>query len=579
MKKENRIFAVAAILVIMIDVLFAQDEVYKISPANTVVLLAAVLTANVAVICMNKSKEIYSLVQSVSMVALLFLAMVWSTVFVRLHYVDSIPVIQMLTIGLGFVLLAFVAVWALRYRDVTEEGIFLLLMMGLMLRTYYVVMTQAHIYQNDTGTILSDLGGHLGYVRYIVGNHALPDFDPVTRHQFYQPPLYYVITAVWVRLHTMFGMSLERVDESIQLLSLFYSVVSLGYLNKIGLRLKISALGRFLGLGIAVFLPYGIMMSGSTNNDALMLMFMIMSVYYTVKWYQDSKLLDILWMGLTIGCAMMTKISGVLIAPGIACIMLYKAWKERQQWRKYLGWFAAFGAVAFPLGLWHPLKSLLVYGMPLGYVPNMGTDSSQYIGMYQGVERIFGVGDQLKELCLHWDVYAPYIDYNIPISLVKFSVFGEGVYHLCNEVVLMMGNWTFWFTVVIFGIMAVGNVIGFFQKNQAPIFRISLGIMIFVIMFSYINFCYMYPHVCTMHVRYVMAALYLGALGAGAAVSGFEEKLQDCKLQDNKPQGNSKLQGKKRLRVAVSVAVVVFICIYGVLSVLLNWNMEILLQS
>ncbi len=577
MKKENRIFVIAAVAALAVDLLVSQDAVYRLSVWDTVLILGLVTLVNLAAWRLNAvtkegcgkaagklpkvSQEDRRLILSGSLVVVWLLAMIWSATIVRQHYGEWTGSVGTVTACVGLVTLAVFLGVGFHNRKATEDSILLLLMAALAMRIFYVVMTQAHLYQNDTGTLLSPLGGHLGYVRHFLDNHALPDFDPTTRHQFYQPPLYHIIAAVWTKAHTLFGVPLEAADEKLQVLSLFFSISSLGVLNKIAIRLKISEWGRFVGLSLIAFFPYDIMMSGAVNNDLLMTLLMLLCIYFTLKWYQESGLVNIILMGVTIGLAMMTKISAALIAPGVAIIMLVKAWQQRKEWKKTLGQFAAFGLCAFPLGLWYPLKCLIQYGIPLGYVPNMGMDSSQFIGMYTGTSRLFTVGDQLTELCLHWDYTQPMIDYNIPISLVKYGVFGEAAYYLSNPVVKNLGTWMFWFVAAVLVGATILWVIFFFRRQFSRIYKISLAAMILVIMASYVKFCYMYPHVCTMNIRYVMVAVYLLFLGAGAGLSEAKLEASDTK-------------GAKILRIATTVVVVSF----ALLSILLNWNMEILIR-
>ena len=570
-KKENRIFVIAAVAALAVDLLFSQDAVNKISVENTVLVLGMLIIANLVAFrsgrrLLQTGRDLKQadrrLLQTGSMIVVWLLALIWSAVIVRQNYGALTGHIGAVTIGVGAVTLAVFSFIGHKHRQMTEDSILVLLMAALAMRIFYVVMTQAHIYQNDIGVLWSPLGGHLGYVRYLLDNHALPDFDPTTRHQFYQPPLHYIITALWVKLHTFFGVLVEAADENIQVLSLFYSMASLGILNKIGIRLKMSVWGRFAALSVIAFLPYDIMMSATLNNDLLMTLLVLLCIYFTIKWYQESGLVNILLMGITIGCAMMTKISGVLISPGVAIIMLVKAWNNKQQWKGYLGQFMMFGLAAFPLGLWYPLKCLFQYGVPLGYVPNMGTDSRQYIGIYTGARRILDIRNQLVELCMHWELSDPYIDYNIPVSLVKFAVFGEGSYYLLNKTVKGLGTGIFWLTAVIMMAVVGLCVVWLIKKNLSWTYKISIAVMVLVIMASYVKFCYMYPHVCTMHIRYVMVAVYLAVMAAASAL-------------DHSPDGKTDSVAWRRGRLVVSM----IIFVYAVLSVLLNWNMEILLQA
>ncbi len=71
---------------------------------------------------------------------------------------------------------------------------------------------------------------------------------------------------------------------------------------------------------------------------------------YTIRWYRDSSLKNILILAVMIGCAMMAKVSAGLVAPAVAVVFLVKLWRERKSWKRYFGQFIPFGLVVFPPG-------------------------------------------------------------------------------------------------------------------------------------------------------------------------------------------------------------------------------------
>ena len=44
-----------------------------------------------------------------------------------------------------------------------------------------------------------------------------------------------------------------------------------------------------------------------------------------------------------------------------------------------------------------------------------------------------------------------------------------------------------------------------------------------VILYFYIKFCLKYTHVCTMSIRYIIGAVYIGCLAVGAAITSVQQ--------------------------------------------------------
>lgn len=409
-------------------------------------------------------------------------------------------------------------------KDPAERVIPFLILGGILLRIYYAAMVPARLYQNDLGWLEPDNYGHLGYVYYIFSHGRLPDLNPMEYYQFYHPPLHHLISAVFVKIYTVFGYNMNEAAEMLQMLSVLYSSLTLLFLNKIGIRLRIPAFGRAAALGAASFLPYGIMMGAGLNNDGLALLFVTMAVYFTLVWYEAPDCRSIAAMALCIGLAMMSKMSGALAAPAMAVLMLHRAWKDREHWRVYLKQFLVFGLIAFPLGLWHPLLQYARYGMPLGFVPLMTRESEMYVGMYGKWSRLFDFRDAFRNLSVVWDNSLG-ADYNIPAAMAKFAVFGEADYYRNNPAVHGTGVACFWLTFLLLAATAVSCFAWLFQKRNTAAQKASVGLLLAVHMFSYIVFCMRYPFVCTMNIRYVMAAVYFGFLVMGAVSAGVRERL------------------------------------------------------
>lgn len=517
MKRENKMIIVVILLSILSFFLFSQEGEEKLSMGGLLLLggLAAGCPAWLLVRRRPWRDVRFGLLAGgMGMTAALLIRYAGRVKADMAEYISQV-------MGEYWAVFALVLVWCTlcvwAEKGVTENTVLLILFGGFLLRMSYAVLVQAHILQNDIGTLAADDRGHMGYIYYLYTQRHLPDVNPMGSYQFYHPPLHHAISALLMGCFRLLGYELGEAQELLQVQAVLYGTLTLFFINKIGIRLRIPPLGRSIGMAFAAFLPYGIMMGGALNNDSLMTLLAVMALYYTLVWYETPSYRNILLMALCIGCAMMAKLSGVIVAPAMAVLMLYKAWKERAQWQLWLRQFLLFGEVALPLGLWYSVLRYVQYGMPFGYVPHLSLTNSQYIGMHEGWSRFFDFEGAFEYLALRWD-NKEFADYNIFISSVKCSVFGEGYDYRANPAMNLAGTVMFWASLILLLLAVAGCVLWLFRKRRTAPERMLLGVMLGVSFFSYFAFCLEYPFVCTMNIRYIMTALYLAFLLFGGAV-------------------------------------------------------------
>ena len=514
MKKDNRMILAVMLLCVLSFFLFSQDAAEKLSPAG-IFLLLAVAVGYQGYLHIRKrpwpDRRLGLLCGGMGMCAAL---LIWWACRMKADmgkYGDLITVESWVLIAVVLVWCGL-CVWA--EKGVTENTVLLILFGGFLIRIFYVVLVESHILQNDTGALLAEDYGHMGYVYHIYSEGRLPDTYKV---QFYHPPLHHLICALLLKVFFALGYQIGEMQELLQVQAVMYGMLTLFFINKIGIRLRIPPLGRGIGLAFAAFLPYGIMMGGAVNNDSLMTLLSTMALYYTLVWYENPSYKNIIIMALCIGGAMMAKLSGALVAPAMAVLMLHRAWKERERLGNWLRQFVCFGAVAFPLGLWYSVFRYVKNGMPFGYVPSLGEDSAQFIGMHIGWSRFLDFENVFDNLALQWDNHN-WIDHNIPISMIKCAVFGEGYYYNSNSALCWAATVMFWATLALAVLVAAGYILWLFQKRQSAVEKVFLSVALAVSVFSYTKFCLAYPYVCTMNIRYIIVALYLAFLIFGGAV-------------------------------------------------------------
>ena len=176
-------------------------------------------------------------------------------------------------------------------------------------------------------------------------------------------------------------------------------------------------------MAILCFHPTLILMAGSINNDILSALLMMAAALWTLRWYRAPSFGRILCIALCIGLAMMTKLSGALVAPAVAVVFLIKLIQSRKAPGRLIGQYAAFGAAVFPLGLWWGVRNLLRFGTPITYVPMIADTDVQYIGHIPVLQRLFDFSPhQFSSVFMAWgNRNADYFEYNPTIGPVSYT--------------------------------------------------------------------------------------------------------------------------------------------------------------
>ncbi len=450
---------------------------------------------------------------------------VWLLSFAGLYLSDNRPR-YLLTAGIALLLSAALLLGIKRRLSALHWAL-LLAAAGFLLRVAYILYTSVTTRQHDVW-FFGDYKGHAGYIQYFYDHLALPDFNPLSQWQFYHPPLHHFLAALWMRGNTLLGMPITRVQESVQLLTLFYSASCMisGYKILREMRLKGAAL--LAPFALLCFHPTFFLMAGCINNDILSVAFSFGAILCTLRWIRRPGMGSILKIAVCVGCSMMAKLSGGLLAPAIAAVFLIRLWQQRRTPGRLIGQYAAFGCVCVPLGLWWGIRNLLRFGVPISYVPMLSEKEGQYIGHISVLQRLFDYSPrQLSSVFIAWgDQGAGYYEYNPVIGLLKSSVFGEytlapkGTAAYDWSVVLFYANMTLALTAAI-------ALIWLLCKKKSPLsptLKTFWGLLAGVMLFSYMQFCLIYPHTCTQNFRYQVPLLAVGTVALGLLLRHWEGK-------------------------------------------------------
>ncbi len=247
---------------------------------------------------------------------------------IRPSFTDIVFLLPFAIILVG-ILGAFGVVLFLLRPPVWVTNVGAVLLGGIVLRTYYMMITPYWIRGHDTD-------GHLEYIRYIADNMSLP--RPDLGWETWQPPLYYVLGGLWTALGRLLGMQQMDLIFGLQVWALLLSIASLFLFAWIGLRILPARQWNFLPLFVAVaaFLPSFVFQASRINNDVLVIFLQLLAIALFCEWRKRRTLT--LWMGTwaAIGCAMLTKNTAILLIPPLLLTMLiekplkgWKIWKQK----------------------------------------------------------------------------------------------------------------------------------------------------------------------------------------------------------------------------------------------------------
>ncbi len=360
--------------------------------------------------------------------------------------------------------------------------------------------------------------GHLAYIEYLYDHwFRLPDFDPRTKLQLYHPPLYYWLSAAVVRITTAFGIPYDTAIESVQVISLYSAIATLLTADKIFRQCKLKGYALTGALAVTAFANSLVILSGCFNNDMLSIALETGAVYLALQWYDNRTGKNIVKIALCIGFGMMTKLSVVIAAPAIAFLFVYVFCRDIGKWKAYLGQFATFLGISVPLAVWFPVKNLVQFGVPLGYVP--AGNYSAYMESIPVWQRLL-YPDPLHFVYPITVTYGasvfgtafPFEDYHPILALIKSSVTMQYMKELSSLAGIL--SLYFYITLLLGLIAFVGMVCLAFSKQN----RVQNGFLLVLyasIMVSYCIFCIRYPNIYSENIRYVFDVIIIGALYLG----------------------------------------------------------------
>lgn len=378
---------------------------------------------------------------------------------------------------------------------------------SFLFRLYYSFFVAYNISPHDLGPIsLEDwttgTPGHLSYVQIICENMGLPDF---TNGQLYHPPLYHILVSlVYGPLYALTG-NVIRSFEPVQTLNLCCSGLIAVFCYRILEELDIKGIRLIVSTTFFAFMPLLINLGAALNNDCLMNLFSVISLYHCLKWRKERSWKRILLCAVFLVLAMLTKTSGVFIASGIGAIFacaFFKSLKDKDgKWKGLIKQYLVFALISVPLGLSWVIYMKIRYGLPFSYVYPLPENSTLLITK-PFIERI-GLAPLVHFTSYSIGVEEPQTFYNIWGVFLQSAVYDEGIsnaeYIPMRVVAAVM---VCLFTLIMI-IMTVDFIRMLISKKVAFDIKLFLGLLYLTMFVSYVSFCYRNPYTCTMNARYV----------------------------------------------------------------------------
>ncbi len=400
----------------------------------------------------------------------------------------------------------------------TEDKVFLIILLGIILRSFYVIFTGVTDRQHDEGYFsgLSDdliNPGHLGYIEYLCKFGHLPNFSPYKLFSYYHPPVHHIISCLFIDLQLLLGAGERLAFENIQALTFLYSslclLVGYGVLKKV----KCSNTCIVLGMALLTLHPGMIYMSGSTNNDMLCTLLTFTCFYFALVWMENKTLSNLIKIALALGFGMITKLNCAVMAFPLAAIFLLHFIKEYKAGRvlKSIKEFSVFGVITAGIGLSWVIRNLVFYDTNPG-VPVLTEESVQYIGKFSFWD-IYGIPSSLEleypfhtingsQICNIWQIlFRTSIYDEIRPDLSDFLLTGSRVALL---LAMILG-------VTLFIVTIVMQIREIKKGNQELGIFLLTGYVLVVL--TFIAFVMKYPYTCSANYRYVVIGLLFNVIG------------------------------------------------------------------
>lgn len=442
-------------------------------------------------------------------------------------------------------------------------AVIFIISIGLVIRLIYMGYCDA-IFKNQHDVWGGYTTGHLGITFSLFYTGKVPplfeDFN--MSYQFYHFKTAHVIFAGFMQFMKIFvGENQYILYQSLKIVSTMMSFGILVLTYFILKELNLTKRSLIFALILTISFPTLVILGANTNNDTALFFFTYLSIYFAIKFYKNHSWFNIIFLAISLGLTVSTKLSGALIALPIGVMMFYvlfKSIKEKTFKHTFIT-YVVFALICFPIGLSWGIINKEVYGYPLTYVWQV-TNSNLMVEHNILLDRLLFI--DLHQLFANPHVVLsnknPGQTYNFFDFLIKSQLFGEwSLTKEYKDAAIILVTLSFVFLMLLFflamyfifrlvikkqyskmvfyvapiiltfglscmfgsdidkivGLCFIGLTIGlyvyYFLKKQYFVSTTYLAMfsIIMVYFVSYVYFNMKEPFVCTMDIRYMVPVL------------------------------------------------------------------------
>lgn len=345
-------------------------------------------------------------------------------------------------------------------------------------------------------------GRHINYIMHLYTYGSLPD---KIVGQFYHPPLHHFIMALELKIMDYFSDSASFKFESLQIITLIYSIIILITLYKILEELKIEDKYKIIPMLLFSCYPIYVFFAGSINNDELVTMFALLCLLFLIKWSKNPSMKNTIIIALCIGLGLMTKSSMyVMIVPSVYVYFkkLIEFTNEEKKVGKLLLELLLFTIIAGTLGFWFQIRSFMHGLFALGII-----EPYEYLKIEsKGFFARFGLTNFLKVSdCNIWN--------NLLYTSLNFD--------------LVLRNSIYIKIMVLITLTLAIDEIYYIIKNFKKEKLLIVTFISWWLFYFFLNF--QMPYYCSMHSRYMVVPLSIAIMILAKGL--MEEKNKIIKIQ------------------------------------------------
>lgn len=408
-----------------------------------------------------------------------------------------------------------------RFLGIPDEfWIGFVIMVGLFLKLVYCTAISYDSYTLHAGSWTQIVDGkpnpgHLGLIQYYMTYMHLPDFDPRNVQCYANPPFYYIVCGLIMKIiHQMIGWSAGISLHCLLCLNVIYVAVgegcALGIVSKFGIR------GRKYVICVLylTFFPAFYNLCSTLDGSAMSFMFMMLCLNSVLSWYESRRGKTLLQLGINLGLGLMTSYTVLMVLPAMIVIFRNGCIDGRRSEIPYGKQFKRFGIAVAILGLWWPVYLLIRFHVPLFYVETEGN----ILIRKSFFSRIKIPGTNLlRNLHFTGD---PSLDYNIWAQTFKTALFDFFALDFRNSVTYFLGRFALGLSIAMWILEHVMWIWSGITQRVDRVRRTFLMAGYFTILIGYIVVCFRYPYIENMRFMAITPILIFPLVGMGLCGDG-----------------------------------------------------------